>query len=938
MSRSSRAAEPPDREPKTIDDARDFDWDTLLVAGKRRSPDVKGYLVLSLLKHLSSSPRDFIEWFFTSQIDNVRMRAGLYLSPKGGNSPLPGLLLAMYTRFPTARDAIVAAVDPVVRDVLERESTAAIECRSLSIQPGDISLSALLAKLGRGPDSIPELIGGLMPYTTAWLLHATSADNEYRRKKKRLAARAASTSDEHSDGSHLAAAADDVPSNQTENDAPPSVGADEADGEEFPAEGLRWQQEYPGFSRNPYLAVIFAISILLFVRNRATNALPFLLGTLLSTYGASVRIVTILSRLGASVSYTRLDEFRVQVSVDAVSRAITAIRSTPMWYFIIDNINLYVKRGMQRITSQNFMIHATNAVFVILHSIVPRVAAELATFLELRGRRAGATADDIRPSSADDAHMLEEFEAVVRNILIAYCPGAEHWPARAEMRDQAAASVPAVSPLEPEVTQTFPVGVVDANEGSYKGLLKALELLRERADMSDEDWAKHVHIGAGDYLTSRNIRGVQYLRQFDVSSAAREEAVLPQSQLFHFAMRATDMIHTAHLGDSARDPGSLSRHKDQLKRTYDVNKVDYANGKSLIRHSLIARILDCVMLLLSISSWTALTHWRPSYEEICRVSKLFVETYATVAAAEKAQAAGDDVLAHSIYFIMDALRFCAFESAVSFADAGRILIILKCWVFDFRGARCHNYARECVEILLRWKYELNDALRKMWQSAWFVNVWGKPGRFIASDLYLEHLNYYVKVVHVAAGSGVSIENIMKKGSSCVEALIAIADAMSDFVGHKHVHRRHKEKKFMDDIRLLVWNMQDAKLHRLSSDPLRALPAPPPTRKARQPKGPQAPPLPRSSVDSLFNKGYSTWNGQWDQFLNSTTWDPELGAAGTDTAAANDTAPSSSTELNAEDVAFAGPSDEDAPSCTGFGGIGGGSEFDSGPTEVSADDE
>jgi len=51
--------------------------------------------------------------------------------------------------------------------------------------------------------------------------------------------------------------------------------------------------------------------------------------------------------------------------------------------------------------------------------------------------------------------------------------------------------------------------------------------------------------------------------------------------------------------------------------------------------------------------------------------------------------------------------------------------IFKYWAFAFRGAGQHNYARECVEVLVKWKYELTDALRAALERSWFVNRWEK---------------------------------------------------------------------------------------------------------------------------------------------------------------------------------------------------------------------
>jgi hypothetical protein len=135
----------------------------------------------------------------------------------------------------------------------------------------------------------------------------------------------------------------------------------------------------------------------------------------------------------------------------------------------------------------------------------------------------------------------------------------------------------------------------------------------------------------------------------------------------------------------------------------------------------------------------------PTVEELKPLAKQIFEGYTTVKAARQAKDANDDFHAHEIYFIRDALFFMVFEQAVSHADAGRVLRVLKYWTFAFRGVKQHNYARECAEVLLRLQYETTPAVRAVLERSWFVNRWGKEERWIASDLYLEQLNYLVKV-------------------------------------------------------------------------------------------------------------------------------------------------------------------------------------------------
>jgi hypothetical protein len=140
-----------------------------------------------------------------------------------------------------------------------------------------------------------------------------------------------------------------------------------------------------------------------------------------------------------------------------------------------------------------------------------------------------------------------------------------------------------------------------------------------------------------------------------------------------------------------------------------------------------------------------LKKWRPTFDDIKVIATTIMDEFATTTAAEKAKAANDDYFAHSVYFIRDALFFLKFEKSVSIADAGAVMRVLKYWALAFRGAGQHNYARECVEVIIRTKYEMTDALRLACEQSWFYNRWGIYGRSIAADLYLEQNNYWVKV-------------------------------------------------------------------------------------------------------------------------------------------------------------------------------------------------
>ncbi|KAJ7834341.1 hypothetical protein B0H14DRAFT_3462101 [Mycena olivaceomarginata] len=522
--------------------------------------------------------------------------------------------------------------------------------------------------------------------------------------------------------------------------------------------------------------------MLVFVRNRATNVLPLILGLFFKISGTSTRVIQMLSNAGVCVSGDTIERLKERVSEDAINLAVELITSGRVLFTIFDNINIFLRKSQQRLSNTNDMINATNCAIIGINGVEPFSPADLAEKLALRGNRAQAKPADILPTAEDDEIVGRSFVALIAEMIVAYCPGNSLWHERKEIAAGVAKMMPLDRPLPPEKTDGRPFGLFDVNEGSKKGVFKVLQSVQERSTLSQKIWSSISRIFVGDWLTSNNLRAARRDRTDDINAMERLEYADELSAPWHFALQATHMIMRTHYGQAVEDPASLAAHKGLLNRKWDVNKPNYAAAKSLIRHSLIARILHCVMVLQGFTLYSELAGWTPTLQDIQAIALVISNDFATATAARKAQSAGDDWMAHSIYFIRDSLFFMLFEKAVSFADAGQLIRVLKYWGLAFRGVGQHNYARECAEVLVRWRYELTDKLRRALERSWIVNRFGKPGRFIPSDLYLEQLNFWVKRVYIASGAGVTVQYIIHKGSACVEAFRDISHLVANFFG------------------------------------------------------------------------------------------------------------------------------------------------------------
>lgn len=132
-------------------------------------------------------------------------------------------------------------------------------------------------------------------------------------------------------------------------------------------------------------------------------------------------------------------------------------------------------------------------------------------------------------------------------------------------------------------------------------------------------------------------------------------------------------------------------------------------------------------------------------EEFESIVEQIVKHFTVSSKAHDALRRGDEVLAHSIFFMRDALVFWEFCDAVRYADVGRMWHVYDWWAFMMRGAGCHNYGNEILEMKAQFNHEHSPLLREVIERTWLVNRWGLKGRSIPTDLYLEHNNGFIKV-------------------------------------------------------------------------------------------------------------------------------------------------------------------------------------------------
>jgi hypothetical protein len=191
-------------------------------------------------------------------------------------------------------------------------------------------------------------------------------------------------------------------------------------------------------------------------------------------------MINMLSNAGISISFNTIERLKSIISDDAIVHAVTLLTSANPFFLIFDNINLYLRKSQQQIHNMNTMLNVTNAVVISLSNVEPGFD-DLKSKLDLYGKRANATVEDILPTQEDDERMVLAFTAIIVQLLVSY--GNEKWKDRKEMSEAVEAMVREDRPLPPEKTDAYPFRVFDVDEGTKKGIIQMFKAMQERSTM-----------------------------------------------------------------------------------------------------------------------------------------------------------------------------------------------------------------------------------------------------------------------------------------------------------------------------------------------------------------------------------------------------------------------------------------------------------------------
>ncbi|KAJ7488761.1 hypothetical protein B0H11DRAFT_1860327 [Mycena galericulata] len=111
---------------------------------------------------------------------------------------------------------------------------------------------------------------------------------------------------------------------------------------------------------------------------------------------------------------------------------------------------------------------------------------------------------------------------------------------------------------------------------------------------------------------------------------------------------------------------------------------------------------------------------------------------------EEAGFDGDRVFANAILFLMEFGWWVELNYVIPEGDVGRVMEILKIFIFTFGGTPNQNYMGYMLDLYALLEFECSPELKEALLNNWLINLSGEIGKWLEGDLMHEHYNKWLE--------------------------------------------------------------------------------------------------------------------------------------------------------------------------------------------------
>ncbi|KAF9477171.1 hypothetical protein BDN70DRAFT_948601 [Pholiota conissans] len=370
-------------------------------------------------------------------------------------------------------------------------------------------------------------------------------------------------------------------------------------------------------------------------------------------------------------------------------------------------------------------------------------------------------------------------------------------------------------------SELHPLPAWNIDESSITGNAEVIDAIDKELKLNEvPDAAERVQFLAGDQLSIARLRALETIRAGHESGRNAMFWGVWIPGLFH--AKVADVLGTllTHFGKpdtGSRDPNSLWYENTRLDRLpiTTTSLPPFRKCRDLLFVSLSARVLHCLLLISKCGSLEEYLIKFTKWEQLVTHATMIFEQFASSSRVQELRGSGkgDMVLENAILFMRDALISREFTDAVKAGDSGRVVLVLKTWALSYRGNGRTKYAYEMLNLIHHLTKIWPKGIRNIVLKNWLLNPTGHPNSFVEIDLVQEHLNFWVKNAYKAHGSNASWDWLDTLAPT-IEVLRSIARNFNETLGADQ-GTRHAPPDLTNDIATLMESLKEHRVYCLN---------------------------------------------------------------------------------------------------------------------------
>ncbi|KAL9932620.1 hypothetical protein V8E36_008319 [Tilletia maclaganii] len=553
--------------------------------------------------------------------------------------------------------------------------------------------------------------------------------------------------------------------------------------------------------------------------NRKANRFQMTMGVFFALLRVPTLAHRVLNHFGFAVSARTASRAMKAVSLRAARKGRELLQASPnRTVFLFDNLNVYIRHSVQRITNSNTSAALTSrTLFDLPPDVEPVSRQDLASLTRL-DRASASVALLLQDNTNADGRGAGFFEraaaihiAAALLPLLKIAPQHRHTLVSSLHRRQRQHDVDRLSTHK---TAVVPLKLLNVNEGTVDGTKRVLATMA--AELRLYDSSSSTLLVAGDLLTVMNVHAAQYAARWEETETDQLQHIYPVAGPWHLLLNWVYMMFKTYA--SAERSSSLERLRQALGRGKTALNMDlpqFEEGWHLLMHVWQGRLLAAMEHDLQLAG-QRFEKWAPNTDEFFKAVAVLYKNHFSPSALAAARDHNDNERATSILFLRDGVLVLEYENAIRAGDVRRMAEAERSLCLAFYGAGQTKYGALLLDRALIDK-ELPKLARSL-RAAQLVNIHGRDNGWQGADHFQELLNRRLKMFDVSHSAEQAISRFEDRVSAFVAVGQTLVSQLQRGLDLCAAPPRKKRVVLVEDVRLLA---DDAHKHGLNASQARS---------------------------------------------------------------------------------------------------------------------